>query len=168
MTVCLFLIMAALLLRWAFKEEPIGSKSESVARVNSVAIDQVDSAAINQTNSYGDEGNDNASEAGSSSGTVREQAGNRGAQELEFAQMPLVFYQPSADAGWSEEQLDRMVALREMFAAALGGLEQDPTNPSYRERWIRAQPWIDEQFQTIFGDEAFGKQQLQAVHHLNP
>jgi hypothetical protein len=84
--------------------------------------------------------------------------------EIEYYRRPLAFYTPPVKADWNEEQLARLAMLREEFAAALGGWEQDATDPDYREKWIRAQPWVDEQFETIFGSEALNEQQLQAIH----
>ena len=166
MTVCVFLTIVVLLFRWAFEEEPVASRSEPVvAQVSSVIIDQADLGPIDQTDSYGNEANGKTSEAEPSSSVREDSVAKTAERELDFAQVPLALYQPPPEAGWNDEQLDRLVVLREMFAAALGRLEQDPTNPNYRERWIQTQPWIDEQFQTIFGDEAFNRQQRQAVHH---
>jgi hypothetical protein len=84
-------------------------------------------------------------------------------REIEVFERPLAFCPPPANADWSEEQLSRLAMLREEFAAAVGGWDQNPNDQGYRERWIQAQPWIDEQFATLFGSEALSEQQLQAT-----
>jgi hypothetical protein len=77
---------------------------------------------------------------------------------------PLAFYNPPAEANWTEDQYQRLANLREEFAAALGGWKRNPSDPDYRALWMQAQPIIDEQFEAIFGVEAFTEQQNQATH----
>lgn len=85
-------------------------------------------------------------------------------EEADPVVRPLAFYNPPAEANWTDEQYQRLANLREQFAAALGGWHRNPSDPDYRDLWLRAQPIIDEQFETIFGVEAFTDQQNQAVH----
>jgi hypothetical protein len=85
-------------------------------------------------------------------------------EETEAVVRPLAFYNPPTEANWSDDQYQRLSNLREEFAAALGGWNRNPSDPDYRDLWLQAQPIIDEQFETIFGVEAFTDQQNQAVH----
>ena len=77
---------------------------------------------------------------------------------------PLAFYRPRLEANWTEDQRQKLVNLRNEFTAAMGGWNQDPADPRYRELWIETQPIIDEEFEALFGVEAFNDQQIQAVH----
>lgn len=86
------------------------------------------------------------------------------ADEVETVVRPLAFYHPRLEANWTDDQLQRLDNLRNEFAEALGGWNQNPWDPRYRELWIQAQPLIDEQFEAIFGVEAFNDQRIQAVH----
>ena len=85
-------------------------------------------------------------------------------EETDAVVKPLAFCNPPVEANWTEDQYQRLVNLREEFAAALGGWNRNPADPDYRDLWMQAQPIIDEQFETIFGVEAFSDQQNQAVH----
>src|ERR1700726_3043710 len=85
-------------------------------------------------------------------------------EEADPVVKPLAFYNPPAEANWTEDQYQRLANLREEFAAALGGWNRNPSDPDYRALWMEAQPIIDEQFEAIFGVEAFTEQQNQAVH----
>ena len=85
-------------------------------------------------------------------------------KEADRVVKPLAFYNPPAEANWTEDRYQRLSNLREEFAAALGGWNRNPSDPDYRALWMQAQPIIDEQFETIFGVEAFTDQQNQAVH----
>jgi hypothetical protein len=85
-------------------------------------------------------------------------------EEADAVVRPLAFYDPPTEANWTDEQYQTLINLREEFAAALGGWNRNPADPDYRDLWLQAQPIIDEQFETIFGAEAFTEQQNQAVH----
>jgi hypothetical protein len=85
-------------------------------------------------------------------------------EEADAVVRPLAFYDPPMEANWTDEQYQTLINLREEFAAALGGWNRNPADPDYRDLWIQAQPIIDEQFETIFGVEAFTDQQNQAAH----
>lgn len=85
-------------------------------------------------------------------------------EEADPVVKPLAFYNPPAEANWSEDQYQRLANLREEFAAALGGWNRNPSDADYRALWMQAQPIIDEQFEAIFGVEAFTEQQNQAAH----
>jgi len=88
-------------------------------------------------------------------------------EETEAAVRPLAFYDPPAEANWTDEQNQTLINLREEFAAAVGGWNRNPSDPDYRELWLQAQPMIDEQFEAIFGVEALTEQQNQAIHQAD-
>ncbi len=53
------------------------------------------------------------------------------------------------------DQVAAIEELREQFLARIGGADQDPTDPNYLERWLRAQPEIDEALPGLIGREAY-------------
>jgi hypothetical protein len=85
-------------------------------------------------------------------------------EETETVVRPLAFYHPRLESNWTDDQLQTLDNLRNEFVAALGGWNQNPSDPRYRELWMEAQPIIDEQFEVIFGVEGFSDQQIHAVH----
>ena len=76
---------------------------------------------------------------------------------------PLAFLDPIETESLSEEQISEINFIRQQFVTLLGGIDQDPTDPTYLERWMSAQRLADEEFRSFFGEEAFNQQQLQAI-----
>jgi hypothetical protein len=66
------------------------------------------------------------------------------------------FAQLRLDAG----QEDAMRESRQEFILAVGGLNQDPSDPSYAERWQKAQPEQDAALAGLVGRQAFLELQL--------
>jgi hypothetical protein len=66
--------------------------------------------------------------------------------------MPLVFQPVDFSAlQLSTAQVQGISELRDRFIAELGGLNQDPNDPGYRERWLKIQPEMDKQLQGLIG-----------------
>ncbi len=61
-----------------------------------------------------------------------------------------------------ETHLAEWEKLRNDFVQAIGGPNQDPSNPDYRQRWIEAQSQADQRFRFLYGDYAYVALQLQA------
>src|SRR5262249_19146757 len=76
---------------------------------------------------------------------------------------PVAFLDPVDWESLSEEQISEINFIRQQFVTLVGGIDQDPTDPSYPERWASAQKLADEEFRSFFGEEAFGQLQLQAI-----
>lgn len=79
-------------------------------------------------------------------------------ETLEQAPLPLVLqmaeHTESANAP-TPSQADALAALRQDFLSAIGGANQDPNDPAYLQRWLRAERESDEQFRLLFGNSAF-------------
>jgi hypothetical protein len=80
--------------------------------------------------------------------------------------MPLVFQEVDLaalelDAGQSQAIED----LRRRFVEDIGGPNQDPTDPAYRERWQRSQPENDGLLRGFIGLRAWQDYQLAARRH---
>jgi hypothetical protein len=52
--------------------------------------------------------------------------------------------------------------LRQRFIEEIGGVSQDPQDPSYRERWLRSQPKLDEDLRGFLGVQAYQEYQVAA------
>lgn len=59
-------------------------------------------------------------------------------------------------------QLEAITELRQSFVDAVGGSNQDSNDPAYRERWLKAQPEIDEMLKAAIGISAYQEIQAQA------
>ena len=67
---------------------------------------------------------------------------------------PLIFQDFDEQAsGLNEVQIQMLRSLREDFAQDVGGLEQDPRDPAYAERWRQMQARYDEKLSAILGSE---------------
>jgi hypothetical protein len=79
------------------------------------------------------------------------------------AVMPLVL-QPVdiAALNLSEQQLQVVQELRQQFLDEIGGANQDPADPAYRERWQKAQPEVDDNLRGMLGITVFENFQLAA------
>ncbi len=92
-----------------------------------------------------------------------------GSQRIEFARqlrpiaMPLVF-QPADLTGLhlSDGQLEAVTNLRQRFLLEIGGVDQEPNDPAYRERWEESQPALDQDLRGFIGTRAFQEYQLRA------
>jgi len=79
------------------------------------------------------------------------------------ASTPVGFVDPPFPDELSEEQVNELSFIREQFVTLLGGVNQDPTDPTYLARWATAQRQVDEEFMSFFGEDAFNQQQLKAI-----
>jgi hypothetical protein len=62
--------------------------------------------------------------------------------------------------GLNEDQTRLITALRENFVKEIGGYNQDPNDPAYRERWQKAQSESDEVLHAMLGNRAYQDYQL--------
>ncbi|HLP77692.1 MAG TPA: hypothetical protein VK327_12330 [Candidatus Paceibacterota bacterium] len=60
------------------------------------------------------------------------------------------------------DQSRAIAEARQNFIDAVGGPNQNPDDPSYREHWLKAQPEADEMLKTAIGINAFQELQAQA------
>ena len=71
-------------------------------------------------------------------------------------QMPLVLQNVDVSAlGVNSEQMQVIEDLRQSFSEAVGGPDQNPSDPAYLARWQRAQPEIDNQLRGLLGVRVF-------------
>jgi len=78
--------------------------------------------------------------------------------------MPLVFQDVNLNQlNLNRDQLQAIVDLRQRFLDEIGGLEQDPNNPAYRERWKKSQPELDNDLRGMIGVTAFQNYQIEAA-----
>ncbi len=64
-------------------------------------------------------------------------------------------------------QLQAIADLREQFIAQLGGLEQNPDDPAYRDKWLQIQPEYDELLRGMIGTRAYQNYELTARGHFS-
>lgn len=69
-------------------------------------------------------------------------------------QSPGITLDAQQSAAWDQIEND--------FVNAVGGLNQDPNDPAYRARWMRAKVAADQMFKTKFGETAFLLQSFEA------
>jgi hypothetical protein len=80
--------------------------------------------------------------------------------------MPLVFQDIDVNQlNLNREQLQAIDDLRQRFLDEIGGLEQNPSDPAYRERWLKSQPQIDDDLRGMIGINAFQDYQILAVRN---
>ena len=60
----------------------------------------------------------------------------------------------------NEDQVKLVAQLRENFVKEIGGYNQDPNDPAYRERWQKAQAESDEVLHAMLGNRAYQDFQL--------
>jgi hypothetical protein len=83
--------------------------------------------------------------------------------QLVRAPMPLVFQNLDLEAlKLQDGQRQGIEELRQTFLAELGGANQDPNDPAYYERWMKAQSDVDSMLPGMIGGEAFMKMQAAA------
>jgi hypothetical protein len=75
-------------------------------------------------------------------------------QDVDLAAMNL-------DAG----QRQAIADLRQRFVEALGGPNQDPADPGYRERWLQSQAENDRLLRAMIGVRAWQDYQLAGRKH---
>jgi len=76
--------------------------------------------------------------------------------------MPLAFRELSLEAAAANPQMaDAIKELRKSFIDAVGGPGQNPSDPSYYNRWIAAQRNADEQYRLLIGDQDYLTEQMQ-------
>lgn len=81
----------------------------------------------------------------------------------ERARMPLVLQPVDASAlNLNEQQMQVVQDLRQQFLDEIGGPNQDPADPAYRERWQNAQPETDASLRGALGITVFENFQLAA------
>jgi hypothetical protein len=83
--------------------------------------------------------------------------------EVTEASMPLVFQDiDPAALNLSSGQLQAIDNLQQWFVNEVGGLGQDPNDPAYKERWLKAQSQMDDMTRGMLGVNAFQRYQLAA------
>lgn len=76
--------------------------------------------------------------------------------------VPLVFREiDPAALGLTAVQIADIDRMRSSFTEQVG--QQNPADPTYRQRWASAQPESDEQLRTYLGWEMFNKYQIEAA-----
>jgi hypothetical protein len=65
-----------------------------------------------------------------------------------------------AELNLNEDQLRLVTQLRDNFVKEIGGYNQDPNDPAYRERWQKAQAQSDEVLHAMLGNRAYQDYQL--------
>jgi hypothetical protein len=74
---------------------------------------------------------------------------------------PLVFQEADVTAlKLNNREVQAMSDLKQMFMDQIGGPDQDPNDAGYRERWLKAQPVIDNMTRGMIGVNAFQNYQL--------
>jgi hypothetical protein len=76
--------------------------------------------------------------------------------------LPLVFHDLPPEVAADPQKVSVAQLLQQSFVDAIGGLNQDPTDPAYLDRWASAQRISDEQFRLRFGAQAFLAAQISA------
>ena len=61
---------------------------------------------------------------------------------------------------FNSQQLQQLDNLYQNFLGNIGGLNQDASDPAYRQRWITAQQLSDDEYQAAFGTDAFNIMQI--------
>jgi len=74
--------------------------------------------------------------------------------------IPVAFQPTPEDARMSEVQRSQLDAIQQTFVQNIGGENQDPYSPDYRQLWKKAQRLSDEQFRALFGQQAFNERQI--------
>jgi hypothetical protein len=69
--------------------------------------------------------------------------------------LPLVLVQPDSGTHLSDSQLADLETLRAQFAEAVGGPNQDPSDPQYLERWKAARTEFDARVKAWLGSSVY-------------
>jgi len=87
---------------------------------------------------------------------------NRGRPEAAIA-VPVAFQDPAAiGMKLNADQLNALKDLQQSFLEQIGGPNQDPKNPAYRERWQKAQLAINDELKALLGTSAYETLQFEA------
>jgi hypothetical protein len=77
------------------------------------------------------------------------------------AVLPLVFRNIDLSAlNLNDQQIQGINDLRQTFVDEVGGLNQNPNDPDYLERWLKAQPEVDSLLQGMLGTMAWETYQV--------
>jgi hypothetical protein len=77
--------------------------------------------------------------------------------------MPLVWQDVDLDSlNLDQDRLQTIRELKQGFLDDIGGPDQDPTDPAYRERWLKAQAETDELLRGFIGLRAYQQYELEA------
>ena len=94
----------------------------------------------------------------STEATVSEANGAATSEEPVFT-YPLAFAVSETEL-LDEGQLEALEELRQQFMLEVGGANQNPDDPAYGDRWLKAQPEIDALVPGLLGRQAFLRLQL--------
>lgn len=96
--------------------------------------------------------------------TAQAEESSRGAKVKLKSSMPLVFQPVDLERlHLNEGQREAIEQLRKQFLAQIGGVDQDPSDPAYRERWQQAQPETDDMLRGMIGVSAYLDYELEAA-----
>lgn len=84
------------------------------------------------------------------------------------AKMPLALLEPPAKVKSDPEQLSQLEGLRKKFVQDVGGQNQNPFDPNYLHRWLKAQASSNDLFYTWFGQDAYVTQVNLAAQQAEP
>ena len=100
---------------------------------------------------------------GASNPALSSQLGSQAAAtQSRQARAPLAFSDTSG-LNLNPVQQQEIANLQQNFVDAIGGENQNPSDPAYLNRWETAQSQIDQEFKVKFGWQAFVQQQLVAA-----
>jgi len=89
--------------------------------------------------------------------------GQRQARADVAVTLPLVFQDGDAAAlNLNDRQIQAIAELKQRFVDEVGGPGQDPNDPAYRQRWLGAQPEVDNMMRGMIGVSAFQNYQIAA------
>ena len=81
--------------------------------------------------------------------------------------MPLALQSPAPGVmKLSDEELQFIEAVREGFVADIGGPNQDPNDPAYRQRWQVAQQNADHSLRGMLGRRRYQEYEVQVESAL--
>lgn len=82
--------------------------------------------------------------------------------------IPLALLSPAPAITLNGDQKAAWENIRQDFIQEIGGPNQNPNDPEYRRRWIRAQPAFDERFKAAFGQDEFARLQAKLTQEMAP
>jgi len=88
--------------------------------------------------------------------------------ETSAAVLPLVFRNVTNALELSEQQLQTFAELQQKFVEDLGGLDQDPSDPDYRQRWQVEQQTSDDLLLALLGGEFYVSYELATFRSSSP
>lgn len=110
----------------------------------------------------------NQAKAFSQADAVRQIQALQSPQTAQDVKVPLAFLPPDPSLKMSSQQEQQLEGLAQDFVNAVGGLNQNASDPSYAQRWISAQNLSDQRYEAMFGIDAFNRQQiLQSQEAMN-